>query len=176
MRITGLMLIAIAMFTTVTAQAGPGNKTHFKARLAGAFEVPPVETETRGMAKFRFNRDFSYMYFTLVVREGIGVLGANGAHLHCAPAGENGPVVVALAGESMPGFDGTLVLRAGVTDANVAGDTDCGPSLLDLAESMLEGNVYVNVHTSDFPAGEVRGQLKGNNGKGNDKKDDDDDG
>lgn len=174
MQLTRIIIVAMALLVASLAEAGPGNRTHFKARLAGEFEVPPVETETRGMAKFRFNRDFTYMYFTLVVRDGVGVLGANGAHLHCAPAGENGPVVVALAGESSPGFDGTLVIRAGVTDANVAEDSPCGPSLADLAEAMLDGNVYVNVHTTDFPAGEVRGQVKGNNGKGNDGHDDGD--
>jgi hypothetical protein len=32
-------------------------------------------------------------------------------------------------------------------------------SLSDLLAAMQAGNTYVNVHTSQFPAGEVRGQI-----------------
>lgn len=171
MKFNHIPVLILALLLAGAAQAG--NKTHFKTRLAGEFEVPPVETETRGMAKFRFNKDLTYMYFTLVVREGVGVLGIAGAHLHCAPADANGPVVATLAGEVTSGFDGTLVIRAAMTDANIADDPTCGGNLANLAEAMLDGNVYVNVHSTDFPAGEVRGQVKGNMGKGDNKDDDD---
>ena len=57
-----------------------------------------------------------------------------------------------------------------------ASDSACGPTLADLAEAMLDGMVYVNVHTTDFPAGEIRGQVKGNNGKKDDDDDEEDEG
>jgi len=103
------------------------------------------------------------------------MLGAEGAHLHCAPEGFNGPAVATLAGEVISGFDGMLVIRAAMTDANIADDPTCGGSLANLAEAMLDGNVYVNVHSTDFPAAEVRGQDKGNMGKGDSQDDDDGD-
>jgi hypothetical protein len=35
-----------------------------------------------------------------------------------------------------------------------------GATLADLVEHIVAGNAYVNVHTSQFPAGEIRGQIK----------------
>jgi hypothetical protein len=34
-----------------------------------------------------------------------------------------------------------------------------GESLETLVEQIMAGNTYVNVHTSQFPPGEVRGQI-----------------
>jgi len=68
------------------------------------------------------------------------------AHIHEAPAGQNGEIVVPLAA---PDLNGSSV---GCTMADEA-----------LVERLV-GNAagfYVNVHTSDFPAGAVRGQLTG---------------
>lgn len=168
MKFTRIAIVALALLVAGSAHARGG----FKARLLGANEVPPVETEALGLAKFRFNRELTYMSFSLFVRGGVGLLGANGAHLHCAPAGENGPVIAALAGEVMPGFDGRLLIRSGLTDANITGDTVCGSSLADLAHAILDGSVYVNVHSADFPAGEVRGQIRHDNRKKDDEPDD----
>jgi len=152
-----------------TAHAGGHN---FKAYLKGGNEVPPVETDTRGRARFRFNRHLTYMLFTLTARNGEGLLGASGAHLHCAEKNENGPIIATLAGAAIPGpgFDGGLTVRAGLTDASIQ-ETDCGTSLADLAEAMLDGGVYVNVHSAANPGGEIRGQVKGNAGRGTEDPD-----
>lgn len=131
----------------------------FGARLSGNQEVPPNDSATGGFALFHVDRNMEQMRFRLVVRRGENLLGANGAHLHCAPEGVNGPVVAFLAGETPPGFDGKIDLRASLTDASIIPETDCGTTLADLVEAMLDGNVYVNVHSADFPGGVVRGQV-----------------
>jgi hypothetical protein len=169
---TPMKTTLITIAGLLLALGGPAQaKGHnFKAYLKGGNEVPPVETDTRGRARFRFNRDLTYLNFSLTVRAGVGILGASGAHLHCAEKGQNGPVIATLAGAVEPGFDGWLVVKAGLTDANVI-ETDCGTSLADLAEAMLEGGAYVNVHSLANPGGEVRGQVKGNAGKGTEDPD-----
>lgn len=68
------------------------------------------------------------------------------AHIHEAPRGESGPVVFPL--EVQRGEDnrsGTISGQFELTDEQV--------------QALRAGNYYVNVHTEEFPAGEIRGQL-----------------
>ena len=116
----------------------------FRTRLSGAEEVGPVATSTTGSFKIRFNEDETAAEYRLVVRDGVRV---TQAHLHCAPAGSNGPVVVFLAGFHPVGWDvdGKWIGNATVTGANIV-NTACGSSLSVLADSI--------------PGGEVRGQFE----------------
>lgn len=75
----------------------------------------------------------------------IGNPASPGSHIHRAPLGSNGPIVF---GFNNP--DGTWPLNGsatwtGLSDTNVA--------------DLFAGNFYVNFHTSQFPSGEVRGQI-----------------
>lgn len=77
------------------------------------------------------------------------------AHLHLGQAGTNGPVVANLT-PSLRG-DG---LRAVITTNEVTGPlAEGGNPILNLLNEMAAGNVYVNLHTAQNPAGELRGQL-----------------
>jgi len=148
-------VLALVILASGAAYAAAGD---FKAELTGAEEVPPVETETTGEAKFELNEEMTEMEFELEIDKGVGILGAAGAHIHCAPAGVNGPVAAFLAGAVAGGFNGDLEIKATLTDANVLA-TACGASLAELIDSMEAGDTYVNVHSIDFPGGEVRGQI-----------------
>lgn len=100
--------------------------------------------------------------FDLRVRNGVQV---TQAHLHCAPAGVNGPVVVFLFGPADPPVDVHGRLASGTLrneDMIPTEGEPCGRvlnSIASLYAAMLEGLVYANVHTTDHPAGEVRAQL-----------------
>lgn len=156
MTIPLMILILLALFN-VAANGG----THiFRATLTGAQEVPPVDTETTGEVKFKVDRMMTRIEFDLRLRDGEDLMAVAGAHIHCAPAGVNGPVVVFLAGAVPGGFDGEVRIRATVSEANIV-NTACGATLAELVESMQAGNTYVNVHTTVNPGGEVRGQIEG---------------
>ena len=155
--LTGSMICA--------AQDGGAGEA-FDARLSGSEEVPPVVTETTGKAEIVFNEDETKAEYELTVRKGVRV---TQSHIHCAPRGVNGPIVVFLAGFHARGWDvdGSWIENATVTDANVMPPAAGGPcpqpinNLRDLAAAIRAGNAYVNVHTVTNPGGEVRGQLRG---------------
>lgn len=129
----------------------------FKATLSGDQEVPFVDTATGGKAFFRLDNFETAIGIQLHVTDGVDI---TQAHIHCAPAGVNGPVVVFLAGLHAAGLDvdGKWISEATFDDGSIV-NTACGATIPELAESMRNGNTYVNVHSIEFPAGEVRGQI-----------------
>jgi len=86
------------------------------------------------------------------------------AHIHLAAAGVNGPVVLWLyphapPAQLIPGlFEGVLA-NGTRTAANLVG-TLAGQDMSALIDAMIAGGAYVNVHTLQYPPGEIRGQIK----------------
>jgi hypothetical protein len=149
--------IAAIGFTTPVGAKGGGQR-NFVAPLSGGEEVPPVATQATGVAKFQLSKDGSQLSYKINVANMQGVAAA---HIHCAPAGVNGPVGVTLfAGPPAGPVQGTLV-QGVITAPDPA--NGCGwADLASAVASMRSGATYVNVHTipPGVPSGEVRGQVK----------------
>ena len=107
--------------------------------LSGAQAVPANTSAASGSSNIHVGLDRSV---TGTVR--YTGMQATAAHLHEAPAGANGPVIVPL-------------LKAGDGMFAVPTDTSLTPSQY---ASYLAGGLYVNVHSGAYPAGEIRAQLK----------------
>lgn len=108
------------------------------ATLSGAQEVPPNASGASGTGWFVVNP------FTRAVAgrmEWTGVA-ASDAHIHRAPAGTSGGIV----------------LRGTVTPGVLAINT-ATPLADDVFAAFMQGNLYYNLHSAAFPAGEIRGQL-----------------
>ncbi len=152
------LLISHADLLAGNGKGKPFNEADFKAELSGDQEVPsPVNIGTHGEGKFIVNADGT-MDFELELEDAENALAVVGAHIHCAPAGVNGGIVVWLAGAPTPGFDGHLELKGTLSDASIVNDA-CGDTITALVDSMMNGQTYVNVHSADFPGGAVRGQI-----------------
>jgi hypothetical protein len=143
-------------FLAVASVAGAGEA--LRATLTGDQEVPPVATDATGKFRIKFNKQQTEAEYTLRVNDGVRV---TQAHLHCAPAGVNGPIIIFLAGFHNLGWDvdGKWVSNATVTDANIT-NTACGMTLSAIAQAMRDGNVYANVHSVANPGGVIRGQVE----------------
>jgi hypothetical protein len=120
----------------------------------------PVDTDAQGQATFKLSKDGESIEYKLIASNIDNVLMA---HIHLAPAGVNGGIVVWLYPDGPPPqlIQGTFngVLAQGViTEADLVGDL-AGQDLDALVDAMLAGNTYVNVHTTANPGGEIRGQL-----------------
>jgi len=79
--------------------------------------------------------------YTLCVQHLHGTITA--AHIHVAPAGKAGPIVVPLKAPVGGTSSGCVVVKQNLAKAIL----------------MHPAAYYVNVHTTAFPAGAVRGQL-----------------
>jgi hypothetical protein len=138
---------------SVPDDAGPGRMADgaFQASLSGDAEVPPVATSGHGNAVITSSP--AGVRFTLVT---IGLADIVAAHIHCAPAGVNGPVGVTL----FAGFETVNgLLEQGPINAPDAGN-GCGwADLDDVIDALESGDTYVNVHTLSNLGGEVRGQI-----------------
>lgn len=125
----------------------------------GEQEVPEVMTETEAELELSFNEAFNEVEFDLDVFDGEDIILA---HLHCALAGTNGPVVVTLFedtdGEDVDGslVDGTIA-NADIMP-QMCGNIEVN-NIASLYEAVLQRQVYLNVHSQEFPAGVVRGQV-----------------
>ena len=147
------VMLAILLTATVSAQ-GIDPAATYRAQLTGSEEVPPVETNARGRVELTFKHDASAVRFTLEVVNATDVVAA---HIHCAPAGVNGPVGVTLFAGGPVNPNGVL---ASGTITSTDADNACGwEDLGDVLAAIESGNAYVNVHTLANPGGEIRGQL-----------------
>jgi len=157
-----LMLVAGLLFMTMPAGwAGAGTNRNFVAHLSGGEEVPPADTKATGQAKFQLSKDGTELSFRVNVAN---IENVTQAHIHLAPAGANGGVVVWLypdapPPELIPGRTQGTLAKGTITADDLVGAL-AGLALDDLVEEMKAGNAYVNVHTSQFPGGEIRGQIR----------------
>lgn len=113
------------------------------AALSSAMEVPPPVGAPNASGSFMhtLNEASGSMSYTLTVMNLTGP--ATAAHIHEAPPGMAGPIVLPLATPAGGSATGTAMLTA----AQIA--------------KLKAGAYYVNVHTAMNPSGEVRGQLDG---------------
>jgi CHRD domain-containing protein len=106
--------------------------------LAGAQEVPPVTTSATGTAMLTISGDRAVS--GTLTTTGIE---ATAAHIHEAPSGKNGGVIVPF-------------VKSGDKWAIAPGAKLTEPQF----KAFQDGNLYVNVHSAAHKDGEIRGQLK----------------
>jgi hypothetical protein len=133
---------------------------NYAVHLTGDQEVPPNASPAQGQAIFHLKNNGTELHYKLIVAN---ISNVSAAHIHIAPAGTNGGVVAWLYPSAPPGilipgkFQGVLA-EGVITSANLVGSL-VGEDLSVLIDHLNNSNAYVNVHTSQFPGGEIRGQF-----------------
>jgi len=161
--ITLLTAICLSFLCVVTAGAKDDDDVTLRATLSGANEVPPIFTTGAG----RFTAEIhpsGAIDFTLTFANLSSNLTAS--HIHFAQLNVGGGVMIFLCGgggqPACPAAtSGTIV--GTITAANVVGPAGQGITAGDLAAALRvirAGEGYVNAHTTTFPGGEIRGQVK----------------
>ena len=124
-------------FAIADSSDAPATITRFVAHLNGSQETPLIKTSATGEATLTLNSDNS-LTCTVTTTD---TKNANAAHIHLAPVGVAGPIIIPLTGGPTTWSCPSTVLAA------------------DQLTALQDGNLYVNVHTADHPAGEIRGQI-----------------
>ena len=165
-----LMILAAAGCMLVLSDAASAQQVRKAERLRGGNENPPVVSD--GTGKFRATIFADRIEFRLRYDVGFGDSDVLQAHLHVANPGNNGAIAAFLCSNVGGPTDQDCppspeVIRGEIVDDDVLEVTEGTPPVVileagdldGLARLIRQGSVYANVHTDDFPAGEVRGQL-----------------
>ena len=111
----------------------------FIASLRGAQEVPPNTSAAQGAGVVLTD---SSRHAVLAAVTTTGIAGT-AAHIHAGQPGTAGPIVVPLV--ENPAGSGIWTASATLTD--------------DQFNELINGGMYLNVHSTAFPNGEIRGQI-----------------
>jgi hypothetical protein len=159
------LILALVGASIAVASAGKGKHDDhgFAARLIGFNEVPA--NNTAGHGKLRFTMTSTQITFRLVYADLSGPPAA--AHIHVGQKNVNGGVSVFFCGgggqPACPASPSGTVTGT-ITAANVVGPTAQGFNVGELApveRAIKAGVTYANMHTTKFPGGEIRGQIRG---------------
>lgn len=152
---TGVETVAVPLFSS-SGTEGKNLRTH----LTGDEEVPPNDSRAQGQAIFQVNGDGTAVRYKLIVAN---IQNVTQAHIHVGPAGGTGGIVAWLYPSApplqlIPGRSQGVLGQGVITDADVVGGL-AGTGVAGLLAEIRAGNTYVNVHTNQVPAGEIRGQI-----------------
>jgi CHRD domain len=140
-----------------------------EARLKGFAEVPAVSSAASGRFRARLDSASQTLSYELSYS---GLEGdVRQAHIHFGQHGVNGGIMVWLCQTSFnasPVASTPPCLQSGTVSGAISAADVIGPSgqgiaateFAEMAKAISGGVAYVNVHTSKFPGGEIRGQLR----------------
>lgn len=153
------VLIAVAAVALMLSAAGSvqAQTVQMAATLTGANEAPAlVLTGAYGIATVTVDMGTQTVSWIIDVYNMPS--GTNNAHFHVGGPGLAGPTVVNVAFPANASNDYRLTGSA--TAANLLVRADQGiRSWEDFLQSLVGGQTYLNIHTTNFPGGEIRGQV-----------------
>jgi CHRD domain len=146
--------LALAFLLPATASA---QSVIMVASLTGGEENPAVLTGAVGTAEVAI--DTAAPEIAVTLRLFNIPTGTTAGHIHAGPRGVNGPVIIDF---PIPtGRTGDLSLTFRVGPGQLRARPEVGVNTFeDAIQSIVGGGAYVNIHSTAFPGGEIRGQLR----------------
>ncbi len=142
-------VVAVPAASVASATSGKGTMCVLHARLSATNETTGSTSTAKGHTLIKVRNDGTIEFKTRILNRNNETFVAG--HIHQAPAGVAGPVVVPLFVAPAPPTSARHIKQSGVATPN-AGTTGAGLCADPSA-------YYVNYHTTAFPAGAIRGQL-----------------
>ena len=156
---------ALAVASLALASGGKGHDKQgdtFKAHLQGFNEVPALNGAGQGSFTATVTSDQITFHLEYSGLSGPPLV----AHVHIGQRGVSGSVSFFLCGGG--GKPACPASTSGTVDGTVAAADVLGPAnqgfdpgdLASVEKAIRGGVAYANMHTTKFPAGEIRGQLE----------------
>jgi len=156
------------------AAEGPDHRSHFKADLVGFEENPSNSTAGHGHVDIRIDEDAQKIVFELTYEdlEGVSPFVSGGvvlfSHIHVSARRVNGGVAVFFCGgggkPECPTPSGTVtgeIIASDIVGPAAQGIKPGEPTAFEeLVRAIRSGFAYANLHTTFWPGGEIRGQLR----------------
>jgi hypothetical protein len=142
-------LVAASAASAAPAKNGNGVMCVLHAKLAAKNETTGSTSTAKGHTLIKVRQDGTIEFKTQILNKNHETFVAG--HIHQAPVGIAGPIVVPLFVAPAPPTSARHIKQSGVAtpDAGTTGAALCAnPSAY-----------YVNYHTTAFPGGAIRGQL-----------------
>jgi hypothetical protein len=154
MRLSMLCLVTACALVASSASAAPAKSGRgvmcvLHAKLSAKSETTGSTSTAKGHTLIKVRRDGTIEFKTQINNKDRSTFVAG--HIHVAPAGVAGPIVVPLFVAPTPATSARHIKQSGVATPN-AGITGAGLCADPSA-------YYVNYHTTAFPGGAIRGQL-----------------
>jgi CHRD domain len=162
-----------------------GGSTSFRAKLTGYEEASPLTLSTSATGKFKatLNSAGDRLSYTLRYSGPFNANPAGGtvtqSHIHFGARAINGGISAFLCTNLGNGPAGTPAcptpsgtVSGTITAAQVIGPAGQGiqpGEFAELVKALRVGAAYANVHTTTFPAGEIRGQISSHGDEDEDK-------
>lgn len=173
-----LAVVVLATALSYTARADRDDVVTFRARLTGFQEVPAKLTTGRGTFRGKLDLTTQTITFTENWTNLVGNTVTGGqvlfSHIHFGQPGVSGGVTVFLCGPTgatnphqpacQQASTGSATGSFNASDVfpTGTGSSDQGIAAGDftgLLRIIRSGNAYANIHTTQFPSGEIRGQI-----------------
>jgi hypothetical protein len=182
----GAVLATAVIATAIIATAATAHDSSgLTAKMTGYEEIPTLSTSATGTFKASINSAGNAISYT---EQYTGPFDANAAggtvtqsHIHFGARAVSAGISAFLCSNLGNGPAGTPAcptpsgtVSGVITAAQVIGPTGQGISPGEFAEllrAIRAGAAYVNVHTTTFPAGEIRGQISDHGQRGEDGDD-----
>ena len=170
---TRAILLAVSICSLMVFVLGSSrgdSRSRVSADLSGFQEVPAISTTGHGEFRAKINERDQTIDYELSFEDLEGPVLV--AHIHLAQKGVSGPVMIDLCGATKPACPpGGGTATGTIVPADVKALPNQGIEAMNFAEAVRAiraGVTYANVHTTRFPGGEIRGQIKGHD-NGNDE-------
>jgi len=162
-----LATLAVLLSGILPTKAASDDEVIISARMVGLGEVPP--NSSKGLAEFRgtISSDGTSITYTLKW-SGLTTLPLV-SHIHFGPTKETGGIMVFLCGGG--GKPACTQATSGMASGTITAADIVGPAaqgippapngkFADVIRAIRTHNAYANLHTTMFPAGEVRGAVQ----------------
>ena len=168
--ITILAIVIFITITAATAAAAPLTTTistftsaftqyqDFVAELTGEMVVPPVKSNATGVVYFQLDKKDNKIDYSLIIRD---LDEATAAHIHIGKEGEKNDTVIVTLYKPFKAprlLGGILSVDDDITSDIFEGPL-AGKQLSDLVNFMNNRTAYVDIHSYEYPNGELRGQI-----------------